>query len=177
MKKAKRGEFNDIGKAIYQLRDKAIKEPISLNELGRILSHLNQWRGYSSDRFAKEEKPKFDYYVAEVLEVDEGNKVAIIDETNKDEIKYYKVSIKIRFDEPYNLGDEENKKIVTELEGILFKKVIDFKKGDFVTVKKPEFKQDKKGKVILAEYYKITFTIPDPTDWNYKYQNFTKNIN
>lgn len=174
--KGKRGEYNDIGKAIYQLRDKAVKEAISLNELGRILSHLNQSRGYSSDRFAKEEKPKFDYYVAEVLEVDEANKIAIVDETNKDEIKYYKVSIKIRFDEPYNLGDEENKKIVTELEGILFKKVIDFKKGDFVTVKKPEIKQDKKGKVILAEYYKITFTVPDPTDWNYKYQSLQKTL-
>lgn len=53
--KGKRGDYNDIGKAIYQLRDKAIREKISLNELGRILSHLNQWRGYSSDRFKKEE--------------------------------------------------------------------------------------------------------------------------
>ncbi len=175
-KKGKRGEYNDIGKAIYELRDKSIKERISLNELGRVLLHLNQWRGYSSDRFAKEEKPKFDYYVAEVLEIDEENKVAIVDETNKDEIKYYKISIKIKFEEPHNLGDEENKRIVTELEGILFKKVIDFKKGDFVTIKKPEFKQDKKGKIILAEYYKITFTVPDPTDWNYKYQNLQKTL-
>jgi CRISPR-associated endonuclease Csn1 len=174
--KGKRGEYNDIGKAIYQLRDKALREPISLNELGRILSHLNQWRGYSSDRFAKEEKPKFDYYVAEVLELDNTNKVAITDEHNKEEIKYYKVPIKIRFDEPYNLGDEENKNIVTELDGILFKKDIDFRKGDFVTIKKPEFKQDKKGKTVLAEYYKISFTVPDPTDWNYKYQTLQKTL-
>jgi CRISPR-associated endonuclease Csn1 len=174
--KGKRGENNDIGKAIYQLRDRAIREKISLNELGRILSHLNQWRGYSSERFAKEEKPKFDYHVVEVIQVDDSNKVAFTDEINKGEIKYYKVSIKIRFDEPYNLGDEENKKIVTELDGILFKKEIDFKKGDFVTVKKPEFKQDKKGKTVLAEYYKITFTEPDPTDWNYKYQTLQKTL-
>ena len=174
--KGKRGEYNDIGKAIYQLRDKGIREKISLNELGRILSHLNQWRGYSSDRFAKEEKPKFDYYVAEVLEVDDKNKVSFTDENNKEEIKYYKVSIKIKFDEPHNLGDDENKNIVTELEGILFKKEIDFKKGDFVTVKKPEFKQDKKGKTVIDEYYKITFTVPDPTDWNYKYQTLQKTL-
>jgi len=174
--KGKRGESNDIGKAIYQLRDKAVKEKISLNELGRIISHLNQWRGYSSDRFTKEEKPKFDYYVAEILEVDPASKVAFYDETSKEEIKYYKISIKIKFDESYNLGDKENKNFISELEGILFKKEIDFKKGDFVTVKKPEFKQDKKGKTIIAEYYKITFTVPDPTDWNYKYQTLQKNL-
>lgn len=52
----KRGENNDIGKAIYELRDRAIREKISLPELGRILLHLNQWRGYSSDRFATVEK-------------------------------------------------------------------------------------------------------------------------
>jgi len=55
-KRIKRGENNDIGKAIYELRDKALRQPITLNELGRILLHLNQWRGYSSDRFKKDEK-------------------------------------------------------------------------------------------------------------------------
>lgn len=174
--KGKRGEFNDIGKAIYQLRDRATKEKISLNELGRILVHLNQWRGYSSDRFAKEEKPKFDYYVAEILDVDDANKAAIADELNKEEIKYYKISIKLKFEEPYNLGNEENKNIITELTGFTFKKEINFKKGDIVTIKKPEFKQDKKGKTVIAEYYKITFTIPDPTDWNYKYQTLQKTL-
>jgi CRISPR-associated endonuclease Csn1 len=52
----KRGDNNDIGKAIYELRDRAIREKISLSELGRILLHLNQWRGYSSDRFKSTEK-------------------------------------------------------------------------------------------------------------------------
>lgn len=174
--KGKRGEYNDIGKAIYHLRDKAIKEKITLNEIGRVLTHLNQWRGYSSDRFAKDEKPKFDYHIVEILEVDETNKIAITEDVNKDEIKYYRVSIKIRFDEPYNLGDEETKNIVTELDGILFKKEIDFKKGDFVTIKKPEHKQDKKGKEVLADYYKISLTVPDPTDWNYKYQTLQKTL-
>lgn len=59
-KKGKRGENNDIGKAIYELRDKAIREPISLNEWGRIIIHLNQWRGYSSDRFKSVEKEDSD---------------------------------------------------------------------------------------------------------------------
>lgn len=55
-KRIKRGENNDIGRAIYELRDKALSQPITLNELGRVLLHLNQWRGYSSDRFKKDEK-------------------------------------------------------------------------------------------------------------------------
>lgn len=174
--RGKRGKNNDIGKALYELRNKATNGKVSLNELGRILLHLNQWRGYSSDRFAKEEKPKFDYLVAEILDFDDLNKVAFADELNKEVIKYYKIPIKIKFNEPYNLGDEENKKVITELAGFIFKKEIDFKNGDFVTIKKPEFKQDKKGKTILEEYYKITFTDPDPTDWNYKYQTLQKTL-
>lgn len=52
----KRGHNNDIGRAIYELRHRALIEKITLAELGRILLHLNQWRGYSSDRFKKDEK-------------------------------------------------------------------------------------------------------------------------
>jgi CRISPR-associated endonuclease Csn1 len=58
-KTAKRkGKFaiEDIGEAIYELRDRAIREEITLAEWGRIMLHLNQWRGYSSDRFTKAEK-------------------------------------------------------------------------------------------------------------------------
>jgi len=174
--KGKRGENNDIGKAIYELRDKAIKEKISLQELGRILIHLNQWRGYSSDRFAKEDKPKFDYYVAQIINIDEANKISIYDEKNKEELKYYQVAIKIRFEEPYNKGTDESQQFVTELEGLIFKKEINFKNGDFITIKSPEFKQDKKGKTVITEYYKITLTTPDPTDWNYKYQTLNKTL-
>ena len=174
--KGKRGINNDIGNSIYKLRYRAIKEKISINELGRILLHLNQWRGYSSDRFAKDEKPKFDYHLVQVLEVYDETKLPIFDEINKGELKYYKISVKIKFDEPYNLGDAENKNLITELSGVFFKKIIDFKKGDFITIKNPEFKQDKKGKTVLAEYYKITPTNPDPTDWNYKYQALQKTL-
>lgn len=175
-KRRKRREEGDIGKQLYKLRNDAVKEKIGLKDIGRILLHLGQWRGYSSDRFAKEDKPKFDYYIAEISEVDDLNKTPTYDEINKDEIKYFKVLVKIKFDEPYNLGDDENKNVVEELSGFVFKKVIDFKKGDFITIKKPEFKQDKKGKKISSEYYKITLTTPDPTDWNYKYQTLQKTL-
>lgn len=45
----------DIGEELYELRNKALTEKIELQEWGRIILHLNQWRGYSSDRFKKEE--------------------------------------------------------------------------------------------------------------------------
>lgn len=35
---------------LYALRDKALKQELSLNEIGRILLHLNQKRGYKSSR-------------------------------------------------------------------------------------------------------------------------------
>jgi CRISPR-associated endonuclease Csn1 len=166
----------DIGKQLYKLRNKALISPIDLTELGRIFLHLNQLRGYSSDRFLKEEKPKFDYYLTEVLDADFENKLTIAEDNNKEEVKYYKIAVRLRFDEPYNIGDNENKQFITEIEGFLFKKDINFKQGDFVTIKKPEFKQDKKGKKVLSEYYKITLTTPDPTDWNYKYQTLQKSL-
>lgn len=40
---------------LYGLRDKALKEQISLSELGRIFFHLNQKRGYKSNRKANKE--------------------------------------------------------------------------------------------------------------------------
>src|ERR1700753_295145 len=43
--KGKRGENNDIGKAIYGLRDQAIKGVISMNKLGKELHTLNKWKG------------------------------------------------------------------------------------------------------------------------------------
>ncbi len=175
-KQRKKRREGDIGEQLYKLRNDAINNPIDLQDLGRILLHFNQLRGYSSDRFSKEEKPKFDYYIAEVLEADLDNKVAITEGDNKDEIKYYKVAVKLKFEEPFNIADEENKQFITEISGFTFKKDINFKPGDFVTIKKPEFKQDKKGRNIVAEYYKITFTTPDPIDWNYRYQELQKNL-
>ena len=169
-------ENNDIGKVIYELRDRAIREKISLQELGRILLHLNQWRGYSSDRFSVEEKPKFDYFIAELIEVGFEKKIPHFEKDKKDEHKYYQIEVKLKFANPLNLGDLENSNFVSELHGFIFKKEIDFKVGDFITIKKPEFKQDKKGKTIISEYYKITLTTPDPTDWNYKYQNLQKTL-
>jgi CRISPR-associated endonuclease Csn1 len=45
---------------LYRLRDRAIQEQISLEELGRILFHLNQKRGYKSNRKANNEEENTD---------------------------------------------------------------------------------------------------------------------
>lgn len=51
---------------LYGLRDKALKEKISIQELGRILYHLNQKRGYKSSRSDANLDKKDTLYVAEV---------------------------------------------------------------------------------------------------------------
>ena len=45
---------------LYGLRDKALREKLSLQEIGRILLHLNQKRGYRSSRKAQNEDDKQD---------------------------------------------------------------------------------------------------------------------
>ena len=50
---------------LFGLRDKAVKEKVSLGELGRIFLHLNQRRGYKSNRKANtEENDKSEYLLA-----------------------------------------------------------------------------------------------------------------
>lgn len=51
---------------LYGLRDKALTEKITLQELGRILYHLNQKRGYKSSRSDANLDKKDTEYVAEV---------------------------------------------------------------------------------------------------------------
>lgn len=175
-KKGKRGKENDIGKALYGLRERATREKISLSELARVLLHLNQLRGYSSDRFAKDEETKFDYYLTEVVALDWENRIAEYEKGSTEEVKYYKCKAKLRFVEPYVIIEDDEKTILYEIEGYIFKKELDFKVEDFITIKAPEFKQNKKGKVVVEEYYKITPTKPDATDWKYKYQTLHKNL-
>ncbi len=181
-KTAKRkGNFaiEDIGEAIYELRDRAIREKVTLAEWGRIMLHMNQWRGYSSDRFTVEEKQTFDYYTAEIINVDLDNKVPIYDKDDieKKEVKYYKIKILIKLFEKINMSDDKENPILKDsFEGFIFRKEFKHKKGHIVTFKKPEWKQDKKGKEIIAEYYKIEDTNPKPEDWGFRYQSLQKNL-
>ncbi len=58
--------FKYTAKELYGLRDKAVKEKISFREIGRILYHLNQKRGYKSSRSDENLDKKDTEYVAEV---------------------------------------------------------------------------------------------------------------
>ena len=58
--------FNLSSIELFGLRDKALKEKISLIEFGRILYHLNQKRGYKSSRTDANIEKKDTEYVAEV---------------------------------------------------------------------------------------------------------------
>jgi CRISPR/Cas system Type II protein with McrA/HNH and RuvC-like nuclease domain len=64
----------DIGQQLYKLRSKALEDDgVSLQDWGRILLHLNQWRGYSSDRFKKgdgDEKGKGDVLTSLVTRIE-----------------------------------------------------------------------------------------------------------
>lgn len=103
--KGKRGTNNDIGKAIYKLRDQAIREKISLSKFGRVLMHLNQWRGYSSDRFQKEEKPKFDYYTGTIRNISEKPIRIDYEKNDKTKINWLHYSIEIDLEEPIKISN------------------------------------------------------------------------
>jgi CRISPR-associated endonuclease Csn1 len=52
---------------LYKLRSNAVKNPISLQELGRVWLHMNQKRGYKSPSKGYSEDKKETAYVAEVM--------------------------------------------------------------------------------------------------------------
>jgi CRISPR-associated endonuclease Csn1 len=59
--------FNLPQLELWGLRSRAVSEKVSLTELGRILYHLNQKRGYKSSRSDANQGKKETEYVAEVL--------------------------------------------------------------------------------------------------------------
>ena len=162
-KKIKR-EDGDIGRQLYELRDKAVKEMIDLKDWGRIMIQLNQYRGYSSDRFSKDENNKFDYYTAQVVEFDPNKYTPFYDDNEKDEngkpkLKYNRYKIILKTDDEIEYGYDEIPGPKKIFEGLLFYPSVEFKKGDFITIKKPELIQEKRNKKIINEYYKITLKI------------------
>jgi len=68
---------------LYGLRDKAVSEQITLQELARILFHLNQKRGYKSNRKANNEEE------SEAKEVKEDENITENDEPKKTKKKGY----------------------------------------------------------------------------------------
>ncbi len=156
----------NLGQELYKLRNNAIQNPISLKEWGRILLHLNQWRGYSSDRFKKEENEKFEYFTGTVTELsdkpllikydDETESVEFVENADKT-IRWKKYFIRIQLEEPIHISEGEKKEFV---EGNVYAKDIKFKKGEFTTFKFNDYKKETK----------IEFVNPNPNDWKAKYK-------
>lgn len=165
-----------MGEAIYKLRDRAVKEQISLAELARILLHLNQLRGYSSDRFAKEEKSKFDYYTGRVVAVSENPTQIDYEKNNSSKINWLHYSKELILDEPIKV--DENTTITKFENARIFVKeasALTIKTRDIITFNYKEREKKEKGKIV-ANYYQIQPTNPDPDDWNYRYQHLQKDL-
>lgn len=158
--KGKRGNENDIGKAIYSLRDKAIKEEISLQELGRILLHLNQWRGYSSDRFKKDndETTDDDFYTSLVISVTEKEKIY----KGKKNPKVEKVVFKITFE-----NGDEGIDVVSFGENSYSQ----FKQGEYATYKREIIEKEGEVKGVILKWQKLK-----EDDWTYRKWKLNKGI-
>lgn len=55
---------------LYELREKALSEQISLKELGRVLYHLNQKRGFLSNRKSQSEEESSSEYLGKIKELE-----------------------------------------------------------------------------------------------------------
>lgn len=174
--KGKRGTNNDLGRAIYEIRDNAIREKISLAQFGRILLHMNQWRGYSSDRFQKEEKPRFDYYTGIITNISDKPIQIDYEKNDKTKINWLHYSISIDLNEPIKINDEESiEKFVDARVFVKEAKDLTIKTGEVITFKF-DLRQEKRKGEVVNQYYQIKKTTPDPTDWNYRYQTLHKNL-
>ncbi|CAN5609923.1 type II CRISPR RNA-guided endonuclease Cas9 [soil metagenome] len=175
--KGKRGSNNDIGKAIYELRDRAVREKIELTEWGRIILHLNQLRGYSSDRFKKDEVEKFEYISGIVIESSEKPLLIKYDDDTEstelvkekaDIVRWNKYRVKIKLDEPLTKIDEEDNQTSIEfIEGNVYEPEARFLIGNPVTFK---------YEVSKSNETKIKFVKPDQEDWKSKYKIFNQTM-
>ncbi len=60
---------------LYSLRSRALREPLSLQEIGRILIHLNNWRGYRSNRREAVKDDEKSHYLKEIKNNEDQLKV------------------------------------------------------------------------------------------------------
>lgn len=165
----------NLGAELYKLRDQASKEPINLREWGRILLHLNQLRGYSSDRFKKDEKPEVDYYTGEVVELVPFPNKTDFEDKDKKIVKWLHYYVKLKMQEPIIIHEAKH----TKVDGWIFvkeAKQITFNTGEIITFKLFErTEKDKKNKTV-KNYFQIRYVEPDETDWNFKYQKLNKSL-
>ncbi len=169
--KGERVDNNDIGHTLYALRDKAIRNKITLAEWGRVILHLNQLRGYSSDRFKKDEGEKFDYFSGTIIRVSEKPLIIKYDDESeseelilekRDNIRWEKYNVEIKLDEPLKETDEDgNEKVIEVITGNVYtKKKERFIKGSSITFRYKEHKKETK----------IDYVEPKPDDWKARYK-------
>ncbi|MFT4152711.1 type II CRISPR RNA-guided endonuclease Cas9 [Parafilimonas sp.] len=172
----KKREEGDLGEQLYKLRTDAINQGITLQDWGRILLHLNQWRGYSSDRFIKDEKSKKSYYTVQITEFDTNKFISHYDKKDKEkkEPLYNEYEIKLTCEEGIEIKENEETKVVYELTGKVFYKNPDLKEGDFIPIKNVD--GGKKEKKITTEFGDFTITNPDADDWDYNRHKLNKSL-
>jgi CRISPR/Cas system Type II protein with McrA/HNH and RuvC-like nuclease domain len=167
--KGKTGE--NFGEKLYELRDRAIREKIDLEDLGRIFLWFNQWRGYSSDRFTKEEKSQFDYSNGIIKQISKDPISSTFEDKEKKILKYHQFEVAIVLDEPI-IEDEEQ---INEITGFIFAKELRFKQGDVLSFK-TEKKEERVKKIVINSYYRVIPVIPNPTDWKFRLVSLNKTL-
>jgi CRISPR-associated endonuclease Csn1 len=145
---------------IYELRNRALKEIVSLEELARILMHLNQRRGFLSNRKVKDAEEE--KAVAEDKDADEDGELK---GTTKTYEEVHIISVE---------KDESGKKIIYQIE------LADGRKGSSYAALPVNAEQ--KIELLITEkntnkwgrsYF---FQLPNKADWNYRKQYINKII-
>ncbi len=145
---------------IYELRNRALTEIVSLEELARILLHLNQRRGFLSNRKVK----------------DTEEEKAVAEDKNDDEEGELKGTIKT-YEDVHVISvekDESGKKVIYQIE------LADGRKGSSYTALPIHVEQkiellitEKNTKKWGRSYF---FQLPNRADWNYRKQYINKII-
>ncbi|HEX5155066.1 MAG TPA: HNH endonuclease domain-containing protein [Parafilimonas sp.] len=150
----------DIGESLYQLRNDAIIIPIGLQDWGRIILHLNQWRGYSSDRFTKEVDDNSDdnFYTSLVTSVVEKERIM----KGKKNPKIEKIVFEIEFE-----NGDKGIDIVSYGEN----SYTQFKIGKYSTYKKEINEKENGSKEVLLNWQKLK-----EDDWTYRKWKLNKGI-
>lgn len=140
---------------LYGLRERALRERIELIEFGRILYHLNQRRGFKSNRKANNE------------EINEENVETNSRVTNSIEI--VKISSVIDTGEKYKENPKYEVTLADGLVGYGYKTVFKDWEGKEVelSIKRQKTKDGET----------VTFSIPQKTDWVKQKEALNKNIN
>lgn len=174
IKKKKRQE-GDIGEQLYKLRADAIVQPLDdKKDWGRILLHLNQWRGYSSDRFSSNEEGIDENYHSGTVVYISNDPIKIeYEDGDIEKIKWKQYEVEIEFEKPIIIEEKNNDEVseitLSSIRGNLYVQELRFDKDDLITFAFERLKNETKIKHIRPK--------PDsPGYWKYKYFLLNKDM-